>query len=132
MNTSIKNIKSLNNTQEMIRTIGEKPLGTALLAFRDMSSIISKHIQGINALDFGCGAGRSSRMLKEFGLKVTAVDISIKMIDQAIKASKDINYMLIKKNCFENLSFEHFFYQIHLLLFSYEHLYKSVLLHQLD
>lgn len=103
MNTSIKNIKSLNNTQEMIRTIGEKPLGTALLAFRDMSSIISKHIQGINALDFGCGAGRSSRMLKEFGLKVTAVDISIKMIDQAIKVSKDINYILIEKDCFKNI-----------------------------
>lgn len=103
MNTSIKNIKSLNNTQEMIRTIGEKPLGTALLAFRDMSSIISKHIQGVNALDFGCGAGRSSRMLKEFGLKVTAVDISIKMIDQAIKVSKDINYILIEKDCFKNI-----------------------------
>ena len=103
MNASIKTIKSLNNTQEMIRTIGEKPLGTALLAFRDMSSIISKHIQGINALDFGCGAGRSSRMLKEFGLKVTAVDISIKMIDQAIKASKDINYILIEKDCFKNI-----------------------------
>lgn len=67
----------------MIRTIGKKPLGTAFLAFRDMVSIISKPIEGINVLDFGCRAGRSSRMLKEFGLKVTAVDISIKMIDQA-------------------------------------------------
>lgn len=103
MAVTTKNAKSLNDTQEMIKTIGEKPLGTAFLAFRDMSKIISKYVKGTNALDFGCGAGRSSRMLKEFGLKVTAVDISIKMIEQAIKISKDINYVLIEKGCFKNI-----------------------------
>ena len=86
MNTPIGKYNSLNATNKMLKTIGEKPLGTAFLAFRDMSKIISKHIKGINALDFGCGAGRSS-----------------KMIDQAIKTSKDINYILLEKNCFKKI-----------------------------
>lgn len=48
----------------MLKTIGEKPLGTAFLAFRDMSKIISKHIKGINALDFGCGQVDLAECLK--------------------------------------------------------------------
>ena len=103
MKTPIGKYNSLNATNKMLKTIGEKPLGTAFLAFRDMSKIISKHIKGINALDFGCGAGRSSKMLKNCGLKVTGVDISSKMIDQAIKTSKDINYILLEKNCFKKI-----------------------------
>ena len=103
MNKPIRKYGSLNAANKMIKTIGEKPLGTAFLAFRDMNKIISKHIKGVNALDFGCGAGRSSRMLKDCGLNVTGVDISIKMIDKATETSKDINYLLIEKNCFKNI-----------------------------
>ncbi|MCR9192827.1 MAG: class I SAM-dependent methyltransferase [Gammaproteobacteria bacterium] len=103
MNALTRKNNPLNATNKMLKTIGEKPLGTAFLAFRDMSKIISKHIEGINALDFGCGAGRSSRMLKACGLKVTGVDISPQMIEQAMKSSEDIKYILIEKNCFKDI-----------------------------
>ena len=38
--------------------------GTYYLAYRDIPGIISKHVKGKNALDFGCGTGRSTRFLK--------------------------------------------------------------------
>ena len=35
--------------------------GTYYLAYRDLPAIIGEHVRGTKALDFGCGAGRSSR-----------------------------------------------------------------------
>ena len=35
--------------------------GTYYLAYRDLPAIISKHVQGKKAIDFGCGTGRSTR-----------------------------------------------------------------------
>ena len=37
--------------------------GTYYLAFRDLPELIADYISGSNALDFGCGAGRSTRFL---------------------------------------------------------------------
>tara|TARA_Y100000588_G_scaffold390191_1_gene494930 strand:+ start:1653 stop:2324 length:672 start_codon:yes stop_codon:yes gene_type:complete len=87
----------------MLKTISSLPIGTGFLAFRDLGTIVNKYIKGVKALDFGCGAGRSSRILKELGLNVIGVDTSIDMIDQARNTSKDINYFLIEKNCFKSL-----------------------------
>ena len=50
------------------------------LAYRDLPKIISKHTSGKNALDFGCGTGRSTRFLQTLGFKTTGVDISEEMI----------------------------------------------------
>lgn len=61
--------------------------GTYYLAYRDLPEIISKHTHGINALDFGCGTGRSTRFLKKIGFNTTGVDISEDMLSQA--RSKD-------------------------------------------
>ena len=57
--------------------------GTYYLAYRDIPDIISKHVNGKRAVDFGCGAGRSTRFLARLGFDVVGVDISAEMIAKA-------------------------------------------------
>jgi SAM-dependent methyltransferase len=57
--------------------------GTYYLAYRDLPSIIAEHVHGQLALDFGCGAGRSTRFLKGLGFDTVGVDISSSMIELA-------------------------------------------------
>ena len=70
--------------------------GTYYLAYRDLPEIISEHIKGRKALDFGCGAGRSTRYLKKIGFDVTGVDISEPMLEQARAKDRGGKYQLIK------------------------------------
>ena len=65
---------------------------TVYLAYRDLPYLLNKHTNGKKALDFGCGAGRSTRFLKELGYKVEGVDTSIEMILQARKIEPSISY----------------------------------------
>jgi SAM-dependent methyltransferase len=57
--------------------------GTYYLAFRDLPEIISRHVTGKRALDFGCGTGRSTRFLENLGFETVGVDISLEMIEKA-------------------------------------------------
>ena len=57
--------------------------GTYYLAFRDIPELVRRHVRGTRALDFGCGAGRSSRFLRDLGLSVTGVDIAAAMLEEA-------------------------------------------------
>jgi SAM-dependent methyltransferase len=57
--------------------------GTYYLAFRDLPRLFSAHVTGKRALDFGCGAGRSSRFLRGLGFEVVGVDISLPMLEKA-------------------------------------------------
>ena len=57
--------------------------GTYYLAFRDLPAIIREHVQGTEALDFGCGTGRSTRFLRDLGFRVLGVDISEPMLQEA-------------------------------------------------
>jgi len=57
--------------------------GTYYLAYRDLPRILSAHVKAGNALDFGCGAGRSSRFLKKCGFHTIGADISESMIRMA-------------------------------------------------
>lgn len=57
--------------------------GTYYLAYRDLPRILREHVRGNTALDFGCGAGRSTRFLREQGFEVTGVDIAGDMIKRA-------------------------------------------------
>jgi hypothetical protein len=41
--------------------------GTYFLAYRDLPEILSRHVVGGSVVDFGCGAGRSTRFLRRGG-----------------------------------------------------------------
>jgi SAM-dependent methyltransferase len=57
--------------------------GTYYLAYRDLPAIIGEQVTGGRALDFGCGAGRSTRFLRTLGFEATGADISAEMVRQA-------------------------------------------------
>lgn len=57
--------------------------GTYWLAFRDLPELLRAHARGRRALDFGCGAGRSTRFLKALGFDAAGLDISAAMVAQA-------------------------------------------------
>lgn len=64
-----------------------------------------------NVLDVGCGSGALAKTLYDVGLKVTGVDSSEKMIDQAKKRLRDTNVELLTidpslKFPFEDKSFD--------------------------
>lgn len=59
--------------------------GTYFLAYRDLPAILASDVRGREALDFGCGAGRSTRFLKKLGFHATRIDISASMIQLARK-----------------------------------------------
>ena len=68
---------------------------TYSLAFRDLPALISAHVRGTRALDFGCGTGRSTRFLKDLGFQVVGVDISAEMIGHARARDASGDYRLI-------------------------------------
>lgn len=70
--------------------------GTYFLAYRDLPEIILAHIQGRKAIDFGCGAGRSTRFLKKIGFDAVGVDISRDMINIAQSMDLQGDYRLIE------------------------------------
>ena len=69
--------------------------GTYYLAYRDLPAIIAEHVTGKRALDFGCGAGRSTRFLRALGFHATGVDISESMIRQAQERDPKGDYHMI-------------------------------------
>lgn len=68
---------------------------TYYLAYRDLPAIIDEHVRGRSALDFGCGAGRSTRFLKQLGFEATGIDVSSSMIQLARKAEANGDYRLV-------------------------------------
>ena len=69
--------------------------GTYYLAYRDLPAIIAEHVTGRAALDFGCGAGRSTRFLKKLGFDAVGVDISESMLALARDADPTGDYRLL-------------------------------------
>jgi SAM-dependent methyltransferase len=72
--------------------------GTYYLAFRDLPGLIRRYNHGSRALDFGCGAGRSTRFLRTLGLNVIGADISQAMLDQARALDPSGEYHLVRDN----------------------------------
>lgn len=68
---------------------------TYYLAYRDLPKIFAQHVTGTRALDFGCGAGRSSRFLSRLGFVVTGVDISEDMLRIARATDPAGDYRLV-------------------------------------
>jgi len=69
--------------------------GTYYLAYRDLPALIAEHVTGPKALDFGCGAGRSTRFLKKLGFDAIGIDISSSMISLAAQADPGGTYRLL-------------------------------------
>lgn len=69
--------------------------GTYYLAFRDLPGLLRKHVSGRHALDFGCGAGRSTRFLRDLSFEVTGVDVAESMLDQARARDPRGDYRLL-------------------------------------
>lgn len=77
--------------------------GTYYLAFRDLPAIIAEHVSGRRALDFGCGAGRSTRFLKSLGFSATGIDLSSSMINLAASLDPEGKYLLVESGDFSAL-----------------------------
>ncbi len=69
--------------------------GTYWLAFRDLPEILRRHGRVGSALDFGCGAGRSTRFLGSLGFRVLGVDISRAMLARAQERDPQGEYLLV-------------------------------------
>jgi SAM-dependent methyltransferase len=78
--------------------------GTYFLAYRDLPAIIAAHVTGREALDFGCGAGRSTRFLKQLGFDTTGIDISAKMVELARKLDPAGSYHTVEDGDFSALA----------------------------
>ncbi|HEY2953925.1 MAG TPA: class I SAM-dependent methyltransferase [Candidatus Eisenbacteria bacterium] len=68
--------------------------GTYHLAFRDLPAILGRHVRGTRAIDFGCGAGRSTRFLRQLGFDVVGLDVSEPMLAQARARDPEGDYRL--------------------------------------
>jgi SAM-dependent methyltransferase len=69
--------------------------GTYYLAYRDLPTIIGEHVRGRNAVDFGCGAGRSTRFLRMLGFDAVGVDIAAPMLVLARERDPRGAYLLV-------------------------------------
>jgi ubiquinone/menaquinone biosynthesis C-methylase UbiE len=90
------------------------------LAYRDLPGIIFEHVKGRNALDFGCGTGRSARFLQKIGFDTVGVDISEDMIKKAREIDPEGDYRLIKDGDF--ISFKKNSYDLVLSVFTFDNI----------
>jgi SAM-dependent methyltransferase len=94
--------------------------GTYYLAFRDLPEIISTHVKGRKAIDFGCGAGRSTRFLQTLEFAAIGVDISADMIRKAREMDPRGDYHLIPDGDFSQ--FEKGSYDLVLSAFTFDNI----------
>jgi SAM-dependent methyltransferase len=69
--------------------------GTYYLAYRDLPALLARHVRGRRAVDFGCGAGRSTRFLRRLGFEAMGVDVSPEMIRRAHEIDPSGDYRLV-------------------------------------
>ncbi len=81
---------------------------TYYLAYRDVPELLREHVIGDHALDFGCGAGRSTRFLRSLGFSVTGVDIASEMVAKARELDPDGDYRLLSEGDFTALGAKQF------------------------
>ena len=103
--------------------------GTDYLAFRDMPKLLSRYGRGKKVLDYGSGAGRSTRFLKSLGFDTVGVDISQKMLKQARLRDVHGKYCHIKSGHlpFKDSSFDIIFFSFVFIAISSKKEIKEVL-----
>ena len=94
--------------------------GTYYLAYRDIPAIISRHVSGKRAMDFGCGTGRSTRFLQRLGYRTIGIDISEGMIEKAREIDLESDYRLIKEGDFSQ--FDHGTFDLILSAFPFDNI----------
>ncbi|MBU1638756.1 class I SAM-dependent methyltransferase, partial [bacterium] len=82
--------------------------GTYYLAFRDLPALFKQHIAGKAALDFGCGAGRSTRFLKQLGYETIGIDIAEDMLRRARTRDPEGSYLLLRDDEMSELADQQF------------------------
>lgn len=82
--------------------------GTYYLAYRDLAEIVLAHVKGRKAVDFGCGAGRSTRFLKRMGFDTIGIDISWEMVKRAKEMDIEGDYRVIEDGSVGKLENEAF------------------------
>jgi SAM-dependent methyltransferase len=94
--------------------------GTYYLAYRDLPMIISKHVSGKTAFDFGCGTGRSTRFLRQIGFKAVGVDVSAQMVQKARDIEPQGDYRIIENGDFSEFQKHH--YDLVLAAFTFDNI----------
>jgi SAM-dependent methyltransferase len=94
--------------------------GTYYLAYRDLPQIITEHVRGRRALDFGCGTGRSTRFLKSLGFEAVGVDIADDMLMQARTRDPEGRYRLVEDGGLSRLQGET--YDLVLSVFTFDNI----------
>lgn len=97
--------------------------GSYWLAFRDLPQIIAKHVTGTDALDFGCGAGRSTRFLKRLGFNATGIDVSSSMIERARAIDPHGSYLLMNDGDFSVVKQSRF--DLVLIAFAFDNIFGA-------
>jgi ubiquinone/menaquinone biosynthesis C-methylase UbiE len=94
--------------------------GTYYLAYRDLAEIILAHVKGKKAMDFGCGAGRSTRFLKRNGFEAVGVDIAADMLKKALGRDPEGDYRLVEEGQFRQ--FQDKAYDLVLSVFTFDNI----------
>lgn len=94
--------------------------GTYYLIKRDLPRLLKLHATTGRAFDFGCGAGRSTRLLHDLGYLVEGVDVSKAMIEEARRISPDLTFHTISDGDFSN--FEAGTYDLVLACFPFDNI----------
>ena len=82
--------------------------GSYYLAYRDIPELIRRQVNGTEALDFGCGAGRSTRFLKKLGLNAMGIDVSEEMVAKAREFDPKGRYLRVTGSDYGALPRHHF------------------------
>ncbi|HSH00036.1 MAG TPA: class I SAM-dependent methyltransferase, partial [candidate division Zixibacteria bacterium] len=82
--------------------------GTYLLVFNWLTETLRHRTPGTRALDFGCGTGRSTRLLKALGFSAIGIDISKEMVARARQRDNAGDYRVITDGDFSSLQDQRF------------------------
>lgn len=88
------------------------------LAYRDLPEIFRQHVAGTEAIDFGCGTGRSTRFLRKLGFDAIGVDIAVEMIAKAREFDPGGDYRLVEDDDFSD--FQPVSYDLALSAFTFD------------
>jgi len=93
---------------------------TYYLAYRDLPEIIRQHVSGTNAVDFGCGTGRSTRFARQLGFNIVGVDIAPEMIAKVQELDPSGDYRLVQDDKLRELGTGE--YDLVLSLFTFDNI----------